>query len=263
MTGDDELVAAQDEWHRGKPSEVFNQFIASNRLTYQGQRAAGYEMRERAVALARQFGMGAMVDRFRAPTMVTSELEFGDLESAREYLEQVTVDEGNRNSMAWVAGLMAQLGEIERAQELLDRLVDEYPDTTWVHANAAPRIRAAIAMTAGRPEEAVAELRKARFERSDLSLPFEKGKALLAAGKPEEALVEFQKIRDWKGIDPIDLSRAVTLVWMGRSYVAAGDTEAARDLYLEFFELWVDADEDIPLLQKARSEYEALPGVKG
>jgi predicted Zn-dependent protease len=204
-----------------------------------------------------------MIDRFMAPNMASFELEFGDFEGARKYLEQVTVDEGNRESMSVVALLMAQLGEIERAQELLDKLVDEYPDTTWVHASAAPRIRAAIAMTAGRPEEAVAELMKARFERRDLALPFEKGKALLAAGKPDEALVEFQKIRAWKGIEPIDLRRAATLVWMGRAYVAAGDTDAARSAYLEFLELWVDADEDIPLLQKARAEYEALPGVRG
>ena len=64
-------------------------------------------------ALGRQFGMGGMIDRFMAPGMVSSELEFGDLESARKYLEQVTVDEGNRNSMSFAARLMGSVIQME------------------------------------------------------------------------------------------------------------------------------------------------------
>ena len=38
----------------------------------------------------------------------------------------------------------------------------------------------------------------------------------------------------------------------------AGDTGEARRKYQDFLALWADADEDIPVLQQAQSEYAAL-----
>jgi tetratricopeptide (TPR) repeat protein len=118
-------------------------------------------------------------------------------------------------------------------------------------------------MAGNYPQTAIDELNKARFERSDLTLPFLRGEALAAAGRPQEALAEFQKVLEWPGVDSVDPVRARVHLGMGRAYVEAGDLDAARDSYLKFLEMWDEADEDIPLLQKARSEFEALPAVRG
>ncbi len=64
-------------------------------------------------------------------------------------------------------------------------------------------------------------------------------------------------------MDILDVRRMLIHLQRGRAYVAAGDLEAARDAYLEFFELWSEADEDVPVLLKARAEFDALPGAKG
>jgi hypothetical protein len=37
-----------------------------------------------------------------------------------------------------------------------------------------------------------------------------------------------------------------------------GDTPKARAAYQDFFSLWKDGDQDIPILKTARAEYEKL-----
>jgi hypothetical protein len=45
---------------------------------------------------------------------------------------------------------------------------------------------------------------------------------------------------------------------LARAYILAGDTAKARAAYQDFFALWKDADQDIPLLLAAKSEYAKL-----
>jgi predicted Zn-dependent protease len=161
------------------------------------------------------------------------------------------------------AVLWADLGDTRRAEELLAAAIEEKPTDTFLQAHSAPLVKATIAMEQGRPEEAVSELRRARFARASLEVPYALGTALLAADKPEEAIVELRKVLDSPGIDPANMRRALARLQIARAYVAMGDLAAARDAYLDFLEFWAEADEDLPILQKARSEYEALPGVRG
>ena len=50
---------------------------------------------------------------------------------------------------------------------------------------------------------------------------------------------------------------------LARAHLANGDPEAARAAYEEFLEIMADADEGIPLIEKARQEYAAIPGARG
>jgi len=38
----------------------------------------------------------------------------------------------------------------------------------------------------------------------------------------------------------------------------SGDTTKARKTYQDFFALWKDADPEVPVLQRARQEYDKL-----
>ena len=51
---------------------------------------------------------------------------------------------------------------------------------------------------------------------------------------------------------------ALAHLQLGRAYLQAGDTAKARAAYLEFFDLWKDADPDIPILKQAKAEYAKL-----
>ena len=50
-----------------------------------------------------------------------------------------------------------------------------------------------------------------------------------------------------------------TLIWGWRGSALAGDTAKAGKTFQGFFELWKDADPDIPVLQQAKAEYARLP----
>ena len=117
------------------------------------------------------------------------------------------------------------------------------------------------------------------------------GLTLLAEGKPADAAtamepVSFQssntdgvqlwtiaKIRaqDWtaaaKGVDWLisnqargGLSASLPLTWVlrGRVYARLGDNAEARKSYQKFFDIWKNADPDIPLLVEARAEFAKL-----
>ena len=43
------------------------------------------------------------------------------------------------------------------------------------------------------------------------------------------------------------------------AYAMQGDTANARGQYQLFFELWKDADPEIPIFQQAKKEYAKLP----
>jgi len=53
------------------------------------------------------------------------------------------------------------------------------------------------------------------------------------------------------------LGTVLSLSYLGlaRGSALAGDTAKAKKAFQDFFELWKDADPDIPLLQQAKAEY--------
>ena len=82
-----------------------------------------------------------------------------------------------------------------------------------------------------------------------------RGMAYLAARQPTEALAQFQKILAHRGLvlgDPMD---AVARLQLARAFMQSGDTAQAKAAYEDVLNLWKDADADLPILMKARSEY--------
>ena len=51
---------------------------------------------------------------------------------------------------------------------------------------------------------------------------------------------------------------SLSYLGMARGYALAGDTARAKKAFQDFFELWKDADSDIPVLQQAKAEYSKL-----
>jgi eukaryotic-like serine/threonine-protein kinase len=45
---------------------------------------------------------------------------------------------------------------------------------------------------------------------------------------------------------------------MARGFALTGDTAKARKAFQEFFELWKDADREVPILKQAKEEYAKL-----
>ena len=52
---------------------------------------------------------------------------------------------------------------------------------------------------------------------------------------------------------------ALAHLGIARAHALQGETAKARIAYQDFFALWRDADQDIPVLIAAKSEYSKLP----
>jgi eukaryotic-like serine/threonine-protein kinase len=109
-----------------------------------------------------------------------------------------------------------------------------------------------------------------------------RGEAYLAAHQGAEAAAEFQKVLDHRGLVGNFAIGALAHLGLGRAYALQagiagsaspssgeraskvpplrGDALAkAHAAYQEFFALWKDADNDLPLLKQAQAEYASLP----
>ncbi len=90
-----------------------------------------------------------------------------------------------------------------------------------------------------------------------------RGLAYLKMRKGTDAAAEFEKIilnegTSWGAtwVHP-NWGQYYALSWLGaaRGYTLAGDQAKARKAYEKFFALWQDADRDLPILIRAKSEY--------
>jgi eukaryotic-like serine/threonine-protein kinase len=61
-----------------------------------------------------------------------------------------------------------------------------------------------------------------------------------------------------RGVTPVSEVHALALYGLARAAALGADAGAVRTAYQDFFELWKNADPDIPILQRARREYAQL-----
>jgi hypothetical protein len=61
-------------------------------------------------------------------------------------------------------------------------------------------------------------------------------------------------------LGPPELGKYYSLSYLGmaRGFALAGDTAKAKKAFQDLFELWKDADADIPILKQAKADYAKL-----
>jgi DNA-binding winged helix-turn-helix (wHTH) protein/Tfp pilus assembly protein PilF len=157
-----------------------------------------------------------------------------------------------------VAVQLATMGDIDAAEKVMARLERERPDDTNQPLRWFPLIRAKIALTRGKPADALAALRPGTpYENWSQAAAQMRGEAFLAAGEPDAAGEQFRFILNHRGIDPLAPYPRV-YVWLARAYAAGGRRDEARQMYEKFFGIWKDADPDVPILRQAKAEYAKL-----
>jgi predicted Zn-dependent protease len=148
------------------------------------------------------------------------------------------------------------------APRLAQTLAEELPDSTVVGGVMLPTARAAIALHAGRPAEAIEALRAAvAYDAGNVAalIPrYLRGDAYLRAGQAQGALQEFQSILAQRGADPFSPVVALAPLGVARAQSALGARELAARAYSEFLEAWRNADADVPVLLAARKESQRL-----
>ena len=141
------------------------------------------------------------------------------------------------------------------------------PSNTVLKIYWLPTLKAAIELNGGNSAQALVFLEAAApYELSEppptqagtLYPVYLRGQAQLLAHNGPAAAAEFQKFLNHRGIVLNFPLGALAHLGLARARSLSGDTPGAKTAYQNFFNLWKDADPDVPILQEAKAEYEKL-----
>ncbi|PYT20302.1 MAG: hypothetical protein DMG57_42620, partial [Acidobacteria bacterium] len=250
---DDQAVIAREiQWYAGKPGEYLSFGLQAANRNVHGQRRESHKLYQRAAEAALRRG-------FRN---AASELDEADARADALSGNCQTARRLGRPALA-----LAMCGDAAQAEKLAAETSKLFPNGTIWNAVQLPEIRAAIALKRDQAARSVELLASASpYERSYLDAIYLRGLAYLRLHKGAEAAAEFQKIVNHKGanwgatwVHPYwGQFYSLSYLGMARGSALAGDTANAKKAFEDFFELWKDADSDIPILQQAKAEYADL-----
>ena len=276
---DTAAMARQVAGAAGKPLDEESLFaLEADTAAYSGHLEKAREFSRRAADSAERGGSietGGIPGIYAVSAL--REALFGDAAKARQ---QITLARGHstrRDTTDLLVGqndyalalALAYAGDARQAQALADDLNKRFPEATTMQFNLLPTLRAKLALVHSNPQQALDILRVA--SPYELGLPavgfynwpnlypvYVRGEAHLAAHQGSEAAVEFQKILDHRGIVLNEPIGALAHLQLGRAFALQGDMAKSRAAYQDFLTLWKDADQDIPILKQAQTEYAKL-----
>jgi eukaryotic-like serine/threonine-protein kinase len=250
--GDDAAIARELASARGGPAERTVLIFAARNAWREGRARNGDALYARASALAREQGVVDFTLPFRARELA----DLGLGEQALRLLGEAPTSAQDDSDFVFAT---AELGDVARAQSLMERSLRRSPQDTLNNAVYAPETRAAIALRRGRPDAAIAALAPALpYEMRAFDTPYLRGRAYLAAGDGPHAAAEFRKILDHPDVEPTSPLRPLAQLGLARAWRLQGNRAQSRAAYAALLASWKNADADLPALVQASAEYAAL-----
>jgi len=196
------------------------------------------------------------------------EAEFGNAARANERSTSALAMTSTRDVQILAALAFARAGDSTRAQRLADEVQKQFPLDSIIGGYWLPTVRAAIEINRNNPSKAIEFLKTATtYELGDVS-DFEfgaffypvyvRGQAYLLLHQGADAAAEFQKFLDHPTMVANNPLFVLAHLGLARAHALQGHTDKSRAAYQDFFTLWRDADQDIPVLKQARAEYAKL-----
>ena len=251
MQSDQGLMKQQIDWAKGKPSERLMTLLSAITTLSKGRLQSADVLFDRVNALGRQQGQSDFFAVTRARYLV----ELGLTDQARLLLDQAT-DKSDPGDYLFT---QAEIGDPARVATMLKDDLGKGPADTLLIAVYAPEVRAALALRAGKPKEAIVALQPAiPYDLIDFDAPYLLGSAYLADGDGAHAAPEFRRILDHQGVYPVDPLFVLARLGLARADRLAGNLSASRREYEAFFAAWKGADANLPILEAARVEYAKL-----
>jgi tetratricopeptide (TPR) repeat protein len=261
LTGDQALADAQIEAMRGKREEVDLVGVRMQAAAYRGRMkeaamlATEWQARMDAASRRQRTGEGicglaitealfGLVDQAKAriATALEEELLFPDSIDERLVLAAITRD-----------GALAR--------ELLPQAMIEFKKgngTTPQAARGERALQALAEMAEGKPAEAIALLEPITFDRSSGEAVSIWTIAQMQVKNWPAALKGLEFMTSEKQRQGLNATTPFAYASLARAQVELGQKEEARKRYQKFFDLWKDADPDLPLLIQAREEFSKL-----
>jgi tetratricopeptide (TPR) repeat protein/predicted Ser/Thr protein kinase len=258
----------QLEWAKDRPREFDLISARAQVAAFDGRLRDAAELYTLAADKARGRGLNGTASSFAAHLAWTEAL-YSDRSQARERVRAILgASLSGSDGLEAVprfraAAALGYVGLTAEARSILSQAQARYPESTVVRTVLAPVVHAAMALERERPADAVQALEAALpTERGNISglIPmFLRGEAHLAAGEREAARREFHKVLDARGADPFAPVVPLAHLGLARAWAADGDAGKAKSAYEELFRIWSKADADLPVLRRAREEFDRLP----
>ena len=261
-------MAQQLAWSAGKPG-VENAMLRleADTAAYAGHLDNAREISLRAIESAKRGSEKEAAAGYESD-MAFREAVFGNVKEAEQHATAALALSSGRDVQYGAALALAVAGN-SKAELLADQLRKQFPEDTIVRFIYLPTIQAEVALKRNDPAKAIDALEAAAPY--ELGSPgntaaftpslypiYVRGQAYLAARRGNEAAVEFEKILKWRGVVQNQPIAPLAHLGLARAYALEGDTAKTRAAYENFFDLWKDADPDIPILHQAKAEQSRL-----
>ncbi|CAN5417021.1 hypothetical protein BH18ACI3_BH18ACI3_08770 [soil metagenome] len=264
IENDAAVMADNLRWFSGRDDEYLALDLRSGSAGFNGQWRTAQDFSRRAIDLACRNNAKEVAAKFAAEQalrIVFWSSGAGLPESDDSQLKPILKAQTNKainlekgqQVVTYTALALAAAGHAGEASVLADELAAERPKDTLLNQLWLPTVQAALLLQCGKPKEAIEELEiTERLEKAAEFYPqYLRGLAYLKLNKARDAAREFDKIINNRGEAP--LSSIYPLAQLGKARATKDNAE-----YEKFFELWKDADKDMPALLAARAEFESL-----
>ena len=274
LKGDLQAIHRQVEWFAGRPDEYQIREIQARSFAFGGRRREASESFAQAAALAEARGLLAEKARIltneanvnaifgltrlaeKKASLVLTLLEKESI--GPEELQPSLIGQLDSQPLAWT---LALCGDATRAQSLSDGLARKLPLDTMHNSVWLPLVSATLELKRGSAagtDKAIQLLQPARQYEAALSFrpTWVRGQAYLQAKNGALAAAEFQRIIDHRGWDVLSPLWPLAHLGLARAATLQGDVAKGRKAYEDFFQLWKEADVELPVLIEARREYE-------
>lgn len=269
LQGDTSAMQREMQWSVGKAGgEDAMLALQADTEAYAGHLQKARELSRRAVESALSANLAEPAAIWQGISALRDAV-YGKTQEARAGADKVLkIAPNSRDAQTLAILVLARIGELRRAQSMLDDLAAANVSNTVVQSAWVPTIRAQLNLANQKPAQTLVLLESVKpYERGQLignlsyacMIPaYLRGEAYLDAKQGALALAEFQKLSDDRGIVGNCWSGALALLGRARAQALAGSTNAARNSYQRFFELWKTADADLSILKAARGEFAKL-----
>jgi serine/threonine protein kinase/Flp pilus assembly protein TadD len=258
---DQSAMDREVQWSRGKPVEAqFLSFLAYT-ASHFGKMKQAEEFQKRAVEMFKT--QNRMENASNELLNLAGDLVVVEkCQQAKDAAKTALAVFRGRVGVADAALIYASCNDASQAESLLEEARDAQPKNTLLATIVEPMVRAAIEKNRGKNREAIQLLQSVRGDgggrAAGLGSTYMRGNLYLLQRMGNEAAAEFKEIIDSPGSEIISPMRPLAHLGLARAAVLNADIGSARKSYQDFFAMWKDADQDLPVLVQAKKEYEQL-----